>query len=202
MATTTHYQASDYRTMLWKNGAGTTIELARDLEGEHYGWRLSMADVTGDGEFSTFPGRQRIISVVEGAGMRLTTDGAQSGRLLPYENHAFDGNAQTTCELIDGPVRDFNLIYRRDTYDAQATWLALPDSRTFQTAAETVLIYNDSPAAIIRLSHQGAAGREFPLSSGELLRVSDLDAAAEISVSAVVEGHCAVLELHKAPDSY
>lgn len=202
MITTTHYRASDYRTMPWKNGAGTTTELARDLEGEHYGWRLSIADVTDDGEFSTFPGRQRIISVVEGAGMRLTTDGAHSGRLLPYENHTFDGNARTTCELINGPVRDFNLIYRPDTYDAQAAWLALPDSRTFQTAAETVLVYNHSPGAMVRLSHQGAADREFPLSSGELLRVGGLDAAAEISVSAVVEGHCAVLELHRAHASY
>ena len=54
------------------SGAGST-EIARDggdgLDG--FGWRLSIADVGESGGFSRFAGYQRIISVLEGGGMRL-----------------------------------------------------------------------------------------------------------------------------------
>ncbi len=42
--------------MPWRNGKGNTIELLKeDLPNrDGFAWRLSMADVTSDGEFSNF----------------------------------------------------------------------------------------------------------------------------------------------------
>lgn len=49
-------RAEGYPRMPWKNGGGSTEEIARDagagLDG--FGWRLSIADITESGGFSTF----------------------------------------------------------------------------------------------------------------------------------------------------
>jgi len=66
-----HLGAADYQQMLWKNGAGYTIELARS-DGDSldaFDWRISMADVKTSGDFSKFNGMQRILTVLEGAGI-------------------------------------------------------------------------------------------------------------------------------------
>ena len=58
-------------TAPWKNGGGVTREIARlDSDGAMV-WRLSIADVAVEGPFSKFAGMQRILTVIEGAGMRL-----------------------------------------------------------------------------------------------------------------------------------
>src|SRR6188508_1501701 len=66
----------DYRVMPWKNGGGSTTELAifpadSGLSGSPFVWRVSIADVAADGPFSRFPGYDRHIMVVEGGGMVL-----------------------------------------------------------------------------------------------------------------------------------
>jgi environmental stress-induced protein Ves len=88
----------------WANGGGTP----RLVAGGH-GWRLSLADVTGDGPFSTFPDTARVLTVVEGDGLRLTVDGVDH-LVRPLMPFAFDGSATTSCRLIDGPVKAFNLM--------------------------------------------------------------------------------------------
>jgi uncharacterized protein len=96
----------------WRNGRGVTREIAVCPGGaDDFLWRLSIADVAADGPFSAFPGYRRVITVLTGAGMRLTVDGAvhDIGPLEPFE---FDGGAQTTCTLPGGPITDLNLIVR------------------------------------------------------------------------------------------
>ncbi len=110
----------DYRVMPWKNGLGTTTEIAihppsADITGKPFEWRVSMADVKQDGDFSSFPGYDRSILVAEGDGMELSFDTAPGARL----DHAgamtsFSGDWRTRCSLLDGPVRDFNVMTRRD----------------------------------------------------------------------------------------
>lgn len=105
----------DYRRMPWKNGGGTTTEIWKAVspDGEML-WRLSIADVTGDGAFSEFPGVDRWIMVVEGKGMELNIAGMGTRRLdSPFEPLFFPGDAKTDCRLIEGPIRDFNLMVAR-----------------------------------------------------------------------------------------
>lgn len=112
---------SGLRPVPWRNGGGVTRQIAagrldssghpEESTGDDWSWRLSIADVGEPGEFSVFTGMARILTVVEGAGMVLRTDGIER-RLEPYAPFAFDGAAATSATLPEGPIRDFNLITR------------------------------------------------------------------------------------------
>jgi environmental stress-induced protein Ves len=107
---------SDYRAMPWKNGLGTTHEIAVERsDGEPgFAWRVSMAEVAVSSPFSLFPGCDRTILLLQGDGMVL--DSGQHGqRLLDrrFEPYAFKGEWQTDCRLVGGPCRDLNVIVDR-----------------------------------------------------------------------------------------
>ncbi len=72
-------RAADYRRMPWKNGGGETREVLVSPAGaalNEIDWRISLATIATDGPFSTFDGIQRTLSVIHGAGIHLTVDGA------------------------------------------------------------------------------------------------------------------------------
>ncbi|GIQ90565.1 uncharacterised protein family HutD/Ves, partial [Kipferlia bialata] len=57
-----------------------------------------LCPVTADGAFSRFPGFQRILLPIEGAGFRLN--------YIPYDTHSpavLSGGDDTHCALISGP---------------------------------------------------------------------------------------------------
>lgn len=136
------YRAADYPRMPWKNGGGITQEVARNPGGSNaaFDWRLSIAEVAQDGGFSAFDGYQRIITVLEGAGIQLTIEGHEQAPLIPREAYAFPGDARVHCRLLNGPVRDFNLIYAPGRYQARLQWISA--SCVFHSAAPDVLVLN------------------------------------------------------------
>lgn len=142
MIQSTLLRAADYPRMPWKNGGGSTEEITRDggagLEG--FGWRLSIADIGESGGFSSFAGYQRIITVLQGAGMTLNVDGQDTQPLLPLQPYAFSGESQVACSLLDGPIRDFNLIYSPQRFRARLQWLS--GDQQFFTQASTVLVFS------------------------------------------------------------
>ncbi|MGK4584492.1 HutD/Ves family protein [Kitasatospora sp. HPMI-4] len=106
----------------WLNGGGVTREVAGFPAGAgltEFAWRVSLADVAQGGPFSRFEGVDRVITVVEGAGMALTVDGAEHRIARPYQPFAFSGEAETGCRLLDGPVVDFNVMTRRGRASAE-----------------------------------------------------------------------------------
>lgn len=108
----------DYRVMPWKNGGGITTEIwvsppGSGLAGAPFHWRVSIADVAADGPFSKFPGFDRHIMLLDGQGMRLDTEENGSIELALYRPAAFSGDWAVTGKLVDGPVRDFNLMVAR-----------------------------------------------------------------------------------------
>ncbi|HEX3897136.1 MAG TPA: HutD family protein [Rudaea sp.] len=112
---------SDYRRMRWKNGGGWTMELAKSPDGDSdsFDWRISIAEIESSGPFSMFAGYDRVIGVLEGIGMELRFDDAESVRLDRRLQFArFAGEQQTEGVLISGPVRDFNVIVKRDAFSA------------------------------------------------------------------------------------
>lgn len=110
-------RAGERAAVSWKNGGGTTREIAAYPRGagtDGFDWRVSLAEVTRDGPFSVFPGADRILTVVEGAGMDLTVGGRLrrvGARHVPQD---FPGDVPTDCELLGGPVVNLNVMYRRD----------------------------------------------------------------------------------------
>jgi uncharacterized protein len=104
--------------MPWKNGAGTTTEIAIDPPGAdvagRFRWRLSIADVERSGPFSAFPGYDRTIMVIAGRGMELAVRERSARRLdRLFEPFVFSGDAPAECRLLEGPIRDFNLMVER-----------------------------------------------------------------------------------------
>lgn len=118
MAKLTHLRPADYRRMRWKNGAGWTTELAvQPGAGEEFEWRISIAEIEVDGDFSRFEKVDRSILVLAGAGMELAIAGQESIELkADGPALAFKGEAPVRCRLLAGPTRDFNVMTRRGYY--------------------------------------------------------------------------------------
>lgn len=94
----------------WKNKGGITREIAARRDEQGLLWRASVAEVERDGPFSVFPGADRILTVIEGAGLRLRYAAGviEAAMGIPVR---FAGDLAIDCELVDGPVRDFNMIF-------------------------------------------------------------------------------------------
>lgn len=101
----------------WKNGLGSTREIAVQPSGagiDDFVWRVSVAEVASNAPFSPFPGVDRQIVLLDGAGLRMMLDGAQVHDLItPFEPFAFAGEARVAVALAGGPTRDFNLMVNR-----------------------------------------------------------------------------------------
>lgn len=164
----------------WKNGLGITLEIAKQMDPEQaqFEWRLSIAEVVQDGPFSNFDGYQRIISVLNGAGMTLTVNNQSSGDLRPFIPFVFDGAAETSCQLLDGKINDFNVIYNDKHYIASVKWfsperftrLELPaDSHCFVISGqgETTLECEETP---------------FNLNPWDVLQINCGDSAVNLSL--------------------
>ncbi|MEV7864764.1 HutD family protein [Streptomyces sp. NPDC088124] len=106
----------------WRNGGGVTREIAARPEGAGttgFDWRISLADVAADGPFSAFPGVDRILTMVEGAGMDLTVGGRRRLVDEAYVPASFPGDQPTDCLLLAGPVVNFNVMYDRARTSAE-----------------------------------------------------------------------------------
>lgn len=110
-------RATDYRVMPWKNGGGTTTEVAVLPEGaglDDFDWRISMARVEQDGPFSSFPGIDRTLSILEGDGIILhVADRIPIGLTGASEPLPFPADVATRADLIAGPITDLNVMSRR-----------------------------------------------------------------------------------------
>jgi hypothetical protein len=101
----------------WKNGGGSTTQIAiepPDAGFDNFDWRISLATIAEDGPFSTFPGVDRTLALVEGHGVTLDIDG--DNRVLQCDDEpvvSFPGEANVQAKLNRGPTTDFNVMTRR-----------------------------------------------------------------------------------------
>jgi len=118
-------RAGDYQRERWRNGAGWTRQVHAEAAADgsaQWDWRLSIAEIDADAPFSAFPGIDRELVLLQGNGMRLRFDDGEVHELRPpHDRLRFAGERVLVGELVDGPTRDFNLMWRRDTIDA-ALW--------------------------------------------------------------------------------
>lgn len=125
-------RAADCLVMPWKNGGGTTTEIAVAPEGaslNDFDWRISMAHVGQDGPFSSFPGIDRTLSVLTGAGITLAFGDGESTRLdrtsAPYP---FAADRAVEGLLASGPIDDLNVMSRRGRWQHRVERLSGPGS--------------------------------------------------------------------------
>jgi hypothetical protein len=158
---------SAYRRMPWKNGGGYTTQLAvapADAEGS-FDWRVSIAEVETSGAFSTFPGYDRHIALLEGVGMELRFDHAPAIRLAERLRFVqFAGEWRAEGVLLAGPVRDFNVIVRRAAYAATVLHRPLVGPMVFFADASTWFVYLAAGHAEVT-----TATRTQPLCAGDAI---------------------------------
>ena len=117
---------SDQLKMPWKNRQGTTAQIliapkGATLDKLDFDYRLSSAPIKGAGPFSKFPGYQRILLPVSGAGFVLN-----GHPYATFEAAHFSGDDDTHCELLKKEVTDLGLIYDPKRLSANVRVLNLP----------------------------------------------------------------------------
>lgn len=127
----------------WKNGLGSTREIAdhpAHAGSDHFLWRVSIAEVDSAAPFSCFPGIDRQIVLLDGAGFTMTLDGNRQHALTTrFEPFAFAGEAKVDVTLTDGATRDFNLMLRRGQARGDVQAWAGPATRMIDPT--TVLVF-------------------------------------------------------------
>ena len=135
-----YFPREHYTSMPWRNGAGTTREIAREpAQTEAFAWRLSLASLQASGPFSAYPGYQRAVALVEGHGFRLVIKDARAQVLCARGEHAlFAGAAETRCELFDGPCTDLSLMVREPGAINEIARHRIDDEHTLQVSSGTM----------------------------------------------------------------
>ena len=138
--------------MPWKNGGGTTFEVAMHPQSADWGsfaWRVSIAEIASSGPFSTFPGIDRKLVVLAGGGMVLTGVRDEAIEVRPYDCVDFPGEAHVGSRLLDGPTRDFNVMTRRGS--ARADVRVLRGERLAMDGATTYVCHAAANACACRV---------------------------------------------------
>jgi hypothetical protein len=137
-------RARDYKRMPWKNGGGETVEIAvfpQDAGLADFDWRISMATVASDGPFSVFPGIDRTLSILDGAGMTLFI-GDREPAFLDRDSAPlpFAADTPTSATLVNGPITDLNVMTKRDTLSHAVSRTAIDGTLHLALNAATTLL--------------------------------------------------------------
>jgi environmental stress-induced protein Ves len=124
---------ADLKPQPWRNGGGVTRELAShpraaSAQDGVWDWRVSIADVTKAGDFSAFPGMERVLTVIDGELLLLTVDGGEHP-LEKYRPFRFSGEAATSSALPTGNIRDLNVITRTGAFKGYTSIVELSKKR-------------------------------------------------------------------------
>ena len=106
-------------------------------------WRISMATVAGAGPFSSFPGFDRTLSILDGAGVELTL-GADHDRFTLTRESApfhFPADVATYADLLDGTVTDLNVMTRRGRWHHAVSRLQASGARCIATRSMHAAIF-------------------------------------------------------------
>jgi environmental stress-induced protein Ves len=112
-----------------------TTELYRYPEGEgglnsSFDWRVSMASVKENGQFSSFPGYDRSLAIVAGEGLLIRVGKFSEWFRIERTSSPFQfsGDEETEAQLLktESEVFDFNVFTRRQSYSHQLAREILP----------------------------------------------------------------------------
>jgi environmental stress-induced protein Ves len=170
---------AELRSEPWRNGGGVTRELAShpkaaSAQDGAWDWRVSIADVTKAGDFSSFPGMERVLTVVDGELLLLTVDGAEHP-LEKYRPFRFSGDAAAHGALPTGDIRGLNVITRAGSFKGFTSIIELSKKRAHPVFAGQLAVLLQGQATV----SPGAA---------EAANAAEADAAASAAEGAHEEG--------------
>lgn len=187
------WTAKDYRTMPWKNGGGSTTELAIFPETasiDNFVWRLSTATVSQAGPFSHFAQIDRSLAILNGAGLVLKTDAGstcEQSVTLTQDSlpHRFAGEDNIFAELVDATVVDLNLMTRRDVCQHFMQRLSAGEHAISAEDAQQILVFCEKGQA--QLLQQSQYLR---LEAGDLVLLEEEHEACGIRFHIAAEEGC------------
>jgi environmental stress-induced protein Ves len=169
---------TDCPVMPWKNGGGSTTELAIFPAGAtlaDFDWRISSASVAADGPFSVFEGLDRSLALLQGGPMDLMLDGAKRHSLPPDGTvFCFAGERAVSATLPAGPVVDLNVMTRRAGWSHKLLRLAEADAYLFARDGTYLWLYCSCGSGKLKFS-----GQEKNLQPGQMLMFDAADVHAE-----------------------
>jgi environmental stress-induced protein Ves len=118
------FERAQLRASPWKNGGGVTREIAchpPSANMQDFDWRISIAHIARDGDFSVFAGVDRVITLLEGGGVHLSSADSSVLHALntPLQPFAFSGDAAVHGRLLNGDCHDLNVMTRRSVCQAE-----------------------------------------------------------------------------------
>lgn len=168
---------NNFKRMPWKNGQGETTELCvkSDTVTNKLVWRLSIASVAEDGDFSNFSGFQRTLMLVSGNGLELSHGGQATQYLTrQYEYCIFNGSWQTSAKLIDGPITNFNIICDSSRASVKVSILKVGESKEVDSYANDIFFFANKGAGSCSPSNCKIS-KELEIPKGYLLHTSNSD---------------------------
>lgn len=170
--------ASEQLVSHWAGGETRQLAIApagSSVAARDFHWRFSTATVLQSGPFSAFEGYQRYLAMRSGAGLELavTAPGAPQHRMQlcsPQHQAYFAGAASTEATLLDGPVRDINLMLSAGLQGGlRALRLQANQPAFLQTVASGWwLIYADGLSQGQQIQVQSGA-QQYSLACGDVL---------------------------------
>jgi len=138
----TIFSPDTFKTIPWKNGLGHTTELAISDGGslDNFDWRLSIASVVNDGDFSNFSGYQRNLILIEGEGLTLDHRNGDVDKLTKLLDIAhFDGGCNTHGALDNGGIKDFNIMTKQTSFSADVNCYIKQQSVTVNLSTNSLV---------------------------------------------------------------
>jgi hypothetical protein len=146
--------------MPWKNGGGSTTEIAAGPPGaslDSFDWRISMARVAADGPFSHFAGIDRTLAVVAGDGVVLQVEGRAPVTLVAgSEPVSLPGDTPTSARLIGGEITDLNIMTRRGRFGHSLRRIAQPISCDFAEDVSIAIVLSLHGSTVASTGHETA----------------------------------------------
>jgi environmental stress-induced protein Ves len=155
---------AELRSEPWRNGGGVSRELAShpkaaSAQDNAWDWRVSIADVTKAGDFSAFPGMERVLTVVDGELLLLTVDGAEHP-LEKYRPFRFSGDAAAHGALPTGDIRDLNVITRAGSFKGFTSIIELSKKRAHPVFAGQLAVLLQGQATVSPGAEEAADGSD------------------------------------------
>ncbi len=164
-------RAAGFVARPWKNGGGTTAEIAVSPTGaglDAFDWRVSMARVEVASTFSLFEGTDRSIGILEGQGLELRIGDRGTVALDEASPaYAFPGDVPVSAVLWDGPILDLNVMTRRDRWRHHLSRVKVTGEFGFAARGNvTVAVLRGTPASITAAATRIDQGDAIVLSHG------------------------------------
>lgn len=182
-------RATDRSSTAWKNGGGSTSEIASSPAGsgiDDFDWRVSIATIAASAdvavsEFSTFEGVDRWLMPLTPDGLTLVNNGTTRA-LAAFDVLSFPGENAVSAIEVAAESRDLNLMVRRGIRSGSLEKRSVIGSAVLTTddATELIVVVLDGT---LDLPDRLVAGDALVLGPDDFLMLSGTATIAVATVS-------------------